>query len=107
MYEANQSCKGSDDVCAAGRKPALVCARLEPQPPAESSMASACAVSWRAPVVLTCGCVDYRNLAPLATVAGAAGGVSSSGSVVGCLLDTAVLHPTCFTVFNVVGRKTR
>src|SRR6266403_3000815 len=105
LYGANQVCKGSDDICAAGREPALVCARLEPKPPAESPVASACAVSRRAAAVSGGRSVDHRDVAAMAQVQRAGGGVQSRGGRVGRLLDSVVLYSVFVAVFDVVGGK--
>ena len=46
MYEQGQAGEDSDDVPSIGRERFVVRARLEPEPSAESALASACAVSW-------------------------------------------------------------
>src|SRR6266478_7208878 len=105
MYGENQRCKGSDDVCAAGRESALLCARLEPESSAESAVASACAISWCAAVVSGGRGVDHRDMAAMAQIQRAGGGVQSCGGGVGRLLDSVVLYPVFAAVLNLVGGK--
>src|SRR5581483_4496570 len=91
MHAGKEIRKTADDLCDAGWEHHLVRARLAVESPAESALASPCPLSWGAAVVLPCGSVSVRHLAPMAAVAGAARGIHRGRSHLDLLLDSPVL----------------
>src|ERR1700743_2042190 len=104
-YETNHSRKGLDDDRTAGWKLLVVRTRLESEPSAEPAVAPARAVSRSAPTIFASGRVDYRNVAALAQVKRAGGGVPCCSGAIGRLLDTTVLCSVSVAFFDVVGGK--